>query len=546
VDISVKNLSMRARLLLSLVPTILCAILVSVQTYNASRQENPELEAALRMVEITSQQEMAMIEMSEALRGYLLDPTREVEFKRKKEADAHYIKLSEELRELTQDNRTIQDLNKVMADFDATTLDERENQVAAMVQKKDTGALAFYYNQYAEARKFQVENFMKLKELVRGHSNQTIQKLKDRTYYSGLMSIAALWIGLGIGLGLTAVVAFQVTRRTEQLFGRINQVSDTVADSSRSIQGEAGELSDAVQRQSAAIQETAASVNEISAMIKTNSESALDSRRHSHVAREHAERGLKAFHDLLKSIEDVKISQESIFSEVEKSHQGIAEINGIINQIDEKTHVINDIVFQTKLLSFNASVEAARAGEHGKGFAVVAEEVGNLARMSGVAAQEITRLLSQSTSRVSGIIEGTRESVQGTIEKAAALLDSSIHNIRIFETILTEITRDVNHVDTKVDAISIASREQDNAVTEISKVMQNLDRDTQKSALIAHHSAVSARELSRQAEELEKLVIQMTKLLRGEKAVQQGTRPAASQQEGSFENDEHDADRIAA
>ncbi|HET9239702.1 MAG TPA: methyl-accepting chemotaxis protein [Oligoflexus sp.] len=541
-----KNLSMRARLLLSLVPTILCAILVSIQTYYASRQENPELEAALRMVEITSQQEMAMVEMSEALRGYLLDPTRAGEFTRKKEADARYVRLSDELRDLTQDSKAIQELNKVMAEFDVTTLDERENQVASMVQNKDPGALAFYYNQYAEARRFQVENFLKLKELVRDHSNQAIRKLKDRTYYSGLMSIAALWSGLLIGLGMTAAVAFQVTRRTEKLFGLIHQVSDTVAHSSRSIHVKAGELSDAVQRQSAAIQETAASVNEISAMIKTNSESALDSRHHSHVAREHAERGLKAFYDLLKSIEVVKSSQESIFSEVEKSHQGISEINGIINQIDEKTHVINDIVFQTKLLSFNASVEAARAGEHGQGFAVVAEEVGNLARMSGVAAQEITGLLSQSTSRVSGIIKETRESVGETIEKAATLLDSCIHSIRIFETVLTEITQDVNHVDLKVDAISIASREQDNAVTEISKVMQNLDRDTQKSALIAHHSAVSAQDLSAQSEELERLVIQMTKLLRGDKAARKGTRPAVIEQDGSFENDDHETDVKAA
>lgn len=224
-----KNLSMRARLLLSLVPTIVCAILVSIQTYTASRQENPELEAALRMVEITSQQEMAMVEMSEALRGFLLDPTRNGEFARKKEADARYIKMSEELRELTQDNKAIQELNRIMAEFDATTLDERENQVAAMVQKKDPGALAYYYNQYAEARRFQVENFLKLKDLVRTHSNQTVQKLKDRSLYSGLMSIAALWLGLSLGLGLTAAVAFQVTRKTETLFGLIHKVSDTVA-----------------------------------------------------------------------------------------------------------------------------------------------------------------------------------------------------------------------------------------------------------------------------------------------------------------------------
>ena len=60
-----------------------------------------------------------------------------------------------------------------------------------------------------------------------------------------------------------------------------------------------------------------------------------------------------------------------------------------MEQIKDKVNIINDIVFQTKLLSFNASVEAARAGENGKGFAVVAEEVGNLASVSGKAANEI-------------------------------------------------------------------------------------------------------------------------------------------------------------
>ncbi|EQC49763.1 methyl-accepting chemotaxis protein [Bacteriovorax sp. DB6_IX] len=89
----------------------------------------------------------------------------------------------------------------------------------------------------------------------------------------------------------------------------------------------------------------------------------------------------------------IKNSNEAILTTTSEGNKKINEIVSVINEISEKTKVINDIVFQTKLLSFNASVEAARAGEHGKGFAVVAEEVGNLAQMSGKAAEEMVKFL---------------------------------------------------------------------------------------------------------------------------------------------------------
>lgn len=509
------NLSMRGKILASLAPTLLCAFLVTSAVYYFSKMDNPELDKSVKITEIIGQQELEMVRMSEALRGYLLDPSNEDEFKAKKEADASYAKLAEELNALTVQSPDIQQLNKTMAEFDATTLDQKENEVGELIKKRDPGAGAYYAKVYVPERRKQVDNFNRLKNLVKQHSLESLQNVRDKAFESGIYTIICLWFGILLGVSLTAYVSLRVTRQSESVFTDINKVSQVVALSAKNILQEAAQLSDASTRQAAAIQQTAASVNEISAMIKANSDSAEGSRRYSKDCKEQVEHGQKSFKQLLESIDTVRRSQEQIFAQVERGNQGISEITGIISQIEEKTRVINDIVFQTKLLSFNASVEAARAGEHGKGFAVVAEEVGNLARMSGAASHEITGLLSQSMSRVHDIIQQTRASVKQTIEQAEVVLEGSIESVNRFELTLTEIARGVIAVDSKVDAISVASREQDSGVAEISKVMQELDSDTQKTASISHDSARNAQSLSEQSQMLEDLVARMTLVLRG-------------------------------
>ena len=64
-----------------------------------------------------------------------------------------------------------------------------------------------------------------------------------------------------------------------------------------------------------------------------------------------------------------------------------------VNEINNAISLIDQIAFQTNILSLNAAVEAATAGEAGKGFAVVAGEVRNLANKSAEAANEIKKLV---------------------------------------------------------------------------------------------------------------------------------------------------------
>lgn len=174
----------------------------------------------------------------------------------------------------------------------------------------------------------------------------------------------------------------------------------------------------------------------------------------------------------------------------------------MIRDIDTKTRVINDIVFQTKLLSFNASVEAARAGEHGKGFAVVAEEVGNLAQMSGTAAKEISSMLADNITQVEKMINNTRESVGRLIQENKNIIDrgskKAVHCGEAFGQMKTE----VDGIQSLISQITNATQEQARGIQEISKAIAQIDSGLSKNTKASSEVSAVSADLNHQNVEL--------------------------------------------
>ncbi len=230
-------------------------------------------------------------------------------------------------------------------------------------------------------------------------------------------------------------------------------------DDTNVLSNAASKLSDSANDQAASLEETAAAVEEITSIVRSS---------------------VQKVHQMSALASQLQVSSKEGEVLASKTNRAMDEIDEQVRLINDSITVIDQIAFQTNILSLNAAVEAATAGEAGKGFAVVAQEVRNLASRSAEAAKEIKRIVEMATSKAN---EG--KSIANEMISGYGTL-----NTRINETIVL------------IEDVSQGSKEEEKGIIQINDTINTLDQATQVNANSATVISGLANEVTKLSENL--------------------------------------------
>jgi methyl-accepting chemotaxis protein/methyl-accepting chemotaxis protein-1 (serine sensor receptor) len=290
------------------------------------------------------------------------------------------------------------------------------------------------------------------------------------TLRSARSIVAVILILYVLIAGAAALVTTRGTRTMRSAVKNLLKSFERIRDAAARVSTGSDSLARDGAENAASLQQSAAGVEEITALASSNAE-----RAHSAAS-------------LMDTVDRDVRRGNSTLEEMVLSMREIGESSDKVSKI---IRVIEEIAFQTNILALNAAVEAARAGEAGLGFAVVASEVRSLAQRSAQAAQDTSALIEESIHRSS---QG-RTKLQGVSEVMGA------------------ITQSTSKIKAIVDEMNVGSQEEARGTQQISKALAQMNRMVQKSAATAQHGASASDELHRDADELDRVVMELGALM---------------------------------
>ena len=316
-----------------------------------------------------------------------------------------------------------------------------EYSIKAQTSTKELQSLADIINKMINRTKLKIDN---LNLLLNAYSVGNYKFRLDENHTKGMYGDFGTLCSSSILLG----------QSSSELIAMIVNAGIELENNTKILTNSSNELSISSSEQASSLEQSSAALEEITVNIKNNSQN---------------------MNEMMKIADELNSAANVGSKSAKQTSLSMDEINEKVKAINEAITIIDQIAFQTNILSLNAAVEAATAGEAGSGFAVVAAEVRNLASRSADAAKDI-KLLVQSASIKSN--------------EGKSIADDMIRGYDNLTNKIVE-TKDI------IDNVTRFSKEQEHGIIQINETISRLDTATQKNAFTASSIDTLSNEVSK-------------------------------------------------